>query len=134
MSLKITLRDGEKMVINGAVVRSAGRTELHVENHAAILRGREIMSPDEATTPARKLYFACMMAYIQPEQIELHQDQILILLGDLLDAFETAEAKGTCASFARRIATGDFYRALDDCRTLLDYEASVLARGSGLAA
>lgn len=134
MSLKITLRDGEKMVINGAVLRSVGRTEIHVENHAAILRGREVMSPEEATTPARKLYFACMMACIQPDQTEMYQDQILILLGDLLDAFEAPGAKVACASFARLIATGNFYRALDECRSLLDYEAAVLARASDLAA
>ncbi|WP_066779971.1 flagellar biosynthesis repressor FlbT [Sphingomonas sp. CCH5-D11] len=125
MSLKITLRDGEKLVINGAVVRSVGRTEVHVENHVAILRGREVMSPDEATTPARKLYFACMMAYIQPEQIDLYRDQILALLSDLLEA---PEAKAACASFARKVAMSDFYRALEECRGLLSYEATALSR------
>ncbi|SEI77829.1 flagellar protein FlbT [Sphingomonas sp. OV641] len=128
MSLKITLRDGEKLVINGAVVRSVGRTEVHVENHVAILRGREVMNPYEATTPARKLYFACMMAYIQPEQIDLYRDQILALLSDLLDALEAPEAKAACASFARKVALSDFYRALEECRGLLSYEATALSR------
>lgn len=134
MSLKITLRDGEKMVINGAVVRSVGRTEIHVENQASILRSRELMSPEEATTPARKLYFATMMAYIQPEQTEMYQDDILVLLGELLDAFEAPGAKAICAGFAREIALGNFYRALDECRALLEYEATVFARGNTLAA
>ena len=38
MALRISLRDGEKMIVNGAVLRSVGRTDLSIENNAAILR------------------------------------------------------------------------------------------------
>ncbi|MDO3693215.1 flagellar biosynthesis repressor FlbT, partial [Pseudomonas sp. DKN 2791] len=61
--LRITLRDGEKAIVNGAVIRAVGRTQIAVENQVSILRGREIMRPEEATTPARQLYFAAMLAY-----------------------------------------------------------------------
>ena len=44
--LKITLRNDEKLVINGAVLRSVGRTEVFIENEVALLRGREVMSPE----------------------------------------------------------------------------------------
>ena len=55
MTLRISLRDGEKVVINGAVIRASGRTDLAIESKVTILRGREIMSPAEASTPARAL-------------------------------------------------------------------------------
>ena len=128
MSLRISLRDGEKIIVNGAVLRAVGRTDLVVENQAAILRGREVMAPEEANTPARRLYSACMMAYIDQDGLETHQEHILTLLRELISALEYKTAKAACVGFAARVANGDFYRALSDCRTLIAYEDGVLAR------
>ena len=128
MALRLSLGDGEKMIVNGAVLRSLGRSDIVVENQAALMRGREIMTPEEATTPARRLYFACMMAYIHNDGLDIHQARIVELLRDLISALESDEAKATCARFARRVALSDFYRALSDCRGLINYEAEVLAR------
>ena len=128
MTLRISLRDGEKMIVNGAVLRAVGRTDLIVDNQAAIMRGREIMSPDEATSPARRLYSATMMAYIGEGGIDAHQDVIVTLLGQLMEAFEGETAKLACIRFANRVATADYYRALTDCRELIGYETEALAR------
>ena len=132
--LKLSLRDGEKVVINGAVLRSAGRSEVLVMNEAAILRGRDIMTPETADTPAKRLYFACMMAYLEPRNLEDHQQSILTLLGELLGALESAEAKALCLSFAHHVAQLDFYRALGDCRQLIAYEEEAFARAEQLSA
>ncbi len=126
--LHITLRDGEKVVINGAVLRATGRAEIVVENAAAILRGRDVMSPEEADTPAKRLYFACMLAYLDPPNLTQYQSRILALFEDFVQAIEAPEAKAQCLSFARNVAYCDFYRALNDCRALIAYEAEALAR------
>jgi flagellar protein FlbT len=125
--LKITLRNDEKLVINGAVLRSVGRTELFIENEVALLRGREVMAPEEANTPARRLYFACMMAYLDPANRDTHRESILTLLADLMGALEAPEARALCVAFAHHVGSGDHYRALADCRGLIDYEAGVLS-------
>lgn len=124
--LKIRLHTGEKMVVNGAVLRAGGATTLWLENDAAILRGREVMRPEEADTPARRLYFACMMAYLEPAQRQGYQDDVAMLLGDLMAALETPEAKAACADLAYDAACGNFYRALHHCRALIDHEAALL--------
>lgn len=129
MTLRIALRDGERLIVNGAVVRAIGRTELAIENRVAILRGREIIEPDDATTPARRLYHACMLSYIDESGRAAHQDRVVRLLGDLLGALETERARTACLDFARLIALGDYYRALGVCRSLIDYEQAALARG-----
>ena len=126
--LHITLRDGEKVVINGAVLRSTGRAEIVVENAAAILRGRDVMSPEEANTPARRLYFACMLAYLDPANLTQYQSRILALFEDFVEAVEAPEAKGHCVSFAHNVGYCDFYRALNDCRALIAYETEALGR------
>ena len=76
MSLKISLRPGEMVAVNGAVLTSIGRAEMLVEGQANILRGRDVMSPEEAVTPASRLYFSCMMAYIDPGHRTTHQEHL----------------------------------------------------------
>ena len=126
--LRITLKDGEKIIVNGAVLRSVGRTSLCVENKVTLLRGRDVMSPDDANTPAKRLYFACMMAYIDEESRERHQDEIVERVRELIGALAAPEAKAVCVQFAQKVATGLFYRALADCRWLSNYEAEALNR------
>ena len=134
MTLRISLRDGEKMIVNGAVLRAVGRTDIVIENRASVMRGREIMSPEEATTPARRLYSATMMAYIGEGDLGTYQDRIVTLLGELMEAFELEAAKLVCVRFANRVATADLYRALADCRELIGYESEALARLESRAA
>ena len=134
MTLRISLRDGEKVIINGAVLRSVGRTDLRLENGASIMRGRDIMLPEQADTAARRLYFACMMAYIDENDLVAHQNEIIESVHDLMQALASPEAKMVCVSFAQKVACGQFYKALADCRWLIDYEAKVLAAPQEAAA
>lgn len=128
MTLRISLRNGEPVIVNGAVLRAVGRTDLVLENSATILRGRDVMKPQDATSPAKHLYFACMMAYIDPADLARHQQVLLEKLEALMAALRAPEAKAVCVAFAEKIATGDFYQALSECRWLIGYEAEALAR------
>jgi flagellar protein FlbT len=121
--LRITLRDGEKAILNGAVISAVGRTQLRIENTVSILRGREVMRPEEATTPARRLYFSCMLAYIDPDDREKHQEATLVALREILHPHASAAAKDACVRFATDIAQAEFYRALAPARDLMALEA-----------
>ncbi|MES1996892.1 MAG: flagellar biosynthesis repressor FlbT [Sphingomonas sp.] len=123
--LRITLRDGEKAILNGAVISAVGRTQLRIENTVSILRGREVMRPEEATTPARQLYFSCMLAYIDPDGREKHQEATLVALRELLNPGAQDATKEACVRFANDIARGEFYRALAPARDLIALETPV---------
>jgi flagellar protein FlbT len=127
MTLRISLRDGEKVVINGAVIRASGRTDLAIESKVTILRGREIMNPVEATTPARALYFHTMMAYLDPDGIARHHAAILEALATVGRLSHCEAARNAVASFATRAALADYYRALGECRALMRLEHDALA-------
>lgn len=120
--LRITLRDGEKVIINGAVVVARGRTEFALENNCTVLRGRDIMQPEEATSPARELYFNCQMAYIEPEFRADHQNRLLESMRLLLAAPRDAEAVKDTVAIGQRVAAGDHYGALTICRKLVTAE------------
>lgn len=127
MTLRISLRDGEMMIVNGAAVRSVGRTRLCIEGKAAVLRGRDLNVVD-LSTPARRLYHACIAAYTDPEHLVAHQDRIVAALREVMATLRTPVAQAAATSFARLVATSDYYRALSDCRALMTMEDASPAR------
>ncbi|HUM08253.1 MAG TPA: flagellar biosynthesis repressor FlbT [Acidocella sp.] len=66
-ALVLELKQGESMILNGAVIRFKTRTRLELSTPARFLFGRQIMREEEATTPARKAYYALQKAYIGAE-------------------------------------------------------------------
>jgi flagellar protein FlbT len=128
MALHIKMKDGEKVVVNGAVFVSQGNSHVILENRASVLHSREVMSPKEATTNARKLYFACMLAYIDQSNVEQYRDRIPLLLRDLVELSIDAEAKATCVRVATLIARNEYYEALAECRQLIKYEDDHLCK------
>jgi flagellar protein FlbT len=126
MTLRISLRDGEKIIVNGAVLRSVGRTNLSIESKAAILRGRDLIEPEQANTPATRLYHACMSAYTDPEASSSHHDRIVTALTEVMATLHLPLAKAAAASLARLVAISDYYRALAECRSLITMERTSL--------
>jgi len=126
--LNITLADGEKAILNGAVIKSVGRTRLSIENKVSILRGREVMPPEEAITDARRLYFACMVAYIAPDDRAHQHEVILESLRTLLATLPGEDVRHACLDVARDLAHCDYYRALTPARTLIQLETQFLSR------
>ncbi len=132
--LKISLRSGERIIINGSVVQSVGRSMLCVENESAILRGRDVMRPEEADTPAKRLYFACMLAYIDPEDVDRHRHSVAELAGELSAVLIQQRARAICLKIVDLCSAGNFYKALVECRMLILYEGEAMARAASAAA
>jgi hypothetical protein len=63
-TLVLELRQGDLMVVNGAPIRFRNRTRIELAAKARFLFGKQIMAPDGANTPARRIYFALQTAYI----------------------------------------------------------------------
>lgn len=122
MGLMVVLKDKERIIINGAVIAAQGRVSLEIQNRAVILRGKEFMTDEEATTPARKLYHATMLAYIDPENRIKHQDAIVVLVAAVMATQQNLEAAALCVAFAQKVASDEYYPALADCRQLMALE------------
>ena len=63
-ALILELKQGESMILNGAVIRFKTRTRLELNTQARFLFGKQIMREEEATSPARRAYYALQQAYI----------------------------------------------------------------------
>ena len=64
MALKVELKPGERILIGESVITNSDqRTRLLIEGAAPILREKDIMTPDRANTPAKRIYLAVQLMY-----------------------------------------------------------------------
>ena len=128
MPLKLSLKPGETFVVNGAVVRNGDRRGvLLLENHARVLREKDILHPSDATSPAARAYFSVMQMYLLGESDGPAYSQTAETLAALLAASEDEEARTAVLDISADVACSNLYRALSRCRRLL-------ADGEGVAA
>lgn len=62
----IHLKRGEKLYVNGAVMRVDRRTSLEFLNDVTFLLENHVMQADEASTPLRQLYFVVQTMLMDP--------------------------------------------------------------------
>jgi flagellar protein FlbT len=123
MALKLTLSPNEKLVINGAVVQNADRrTTLVIQNKAAILREKDIMLPDQANTPMRRVYFAIMMMYLDEKSQKQFYDDFFERITEFMNAIQNPDALGFCAKIIQLVHAKEYYKALLSCRKLYEFE------------
>jgi flagellar biosynthesis repressor protein FlbT len=79
MPLTIRLRPGERLILNGAVIRNASSraVELDVLNKVTTLHERDLILPEEATTPLALLYLQVQMMHLEPENQKVFYDQFI---------------------------------------------------------
>lgn len=64
--MQITLRAGERIYVNGAVIRADRKVGLEFLNDVDFLLEQHVMQVEEATTPTRQLYFAAQAILLDP--------------------------------------------------------------------
>ncbi len=124
MPLKLSLKPGEKFVLNGAVVQNGDRrSSLLLQNKASVLREKDIMQLDEAATPARRIYFPVMMMYLDQTDSDgrLH-DEFIQRLSEFMGAVRNPDILADCVNISRHVMIKEYYKALMLCRKLIEYE------------
>ena len=123
MPLKLSLKPGEKFVLNGAVVQNGDRrSSLVLQNKASVLREKDILQPDEVTTPARRVYFPVMMMYIDEGAADKQYDEFLQRMTEFMGVISNAAVLAECVSISKSLMSRDYYKALMGCRKLIEYE------------
>ena len=123
MPLKLSLKPGEKFVLNGAVLANGDkRTSLVIQNKACVLREKDIMQPKDAKTPARMVYLAIIMMYLDSEDREEPYDEFALRMSEFMGAIQNRVILAACVEISRDVSQGAYYKALIACRKLFDYE------------
>lgn len=124
MPLKLSLKPGEKFVLNGAVVQNGDRrSSLLLQNKASVLREKDIMQVDEAATPARRIYLPVMMMYLDAANgaNDFH-DEFIERLSEFMGAVRNPDILTDCVNISRHVMIKEYYKALMLCRRLIEYE------------
>jgi flagellar protein FlbT len=123
MPLKLSLKPGEKFVLNGAVLANGDkRTSLVIQNKACVLREKDIMQPRDAKTPARRVYLAIMMMYLDGEASDEPYNEFALRMTEFMSAIQNRAALAACVEISRDVIQGAYYKALIACRKLFDFE------------
>lgn len=129
MSLKITLKPDETIVINGCVIKnSSKRHTMMVENFADIIRGADILKEDQANTPLKRVYFLIQTALIEVNLREKLVPHVQKQLAELFNIFNS-DVKNDIMRTANFVSVSDYYKALASLRPAIKYEAELLEIG-----
>jgi len=127
MALKISLKPGERFVVNGAVIANGERRSTFViSNKVSILRERDIMTEGEVTTPARRVYWPIMLSYLDADHAHQYYQSFVEAMNDFMAAIENQHIKLLCVQTSLDMMHHEYYRALTGCRKLIDYETKIL--------
>lgn len=97
--LVLDIRPGDRMVVNGAALQFRSRTSVVLSNRVRFLFGKQIMAPEEASTPSRRVYFAMQSAYVADEEdVRL---RFRIIARDLVEEYQVATTSGTARDILR---------------------------------
>ena len=123
MPLKLSLKPGEKFVLNGAVVQNGDRRGvLILQNKASVLREKDIMQEEDANTPARRIYFPVMMMYLDEGAAGRYYDEFVRRLTEFMSVIGNPQVLADCVAISKHAMSREFYKALMLCRKLIDYE------------
>ena len=124
MSLKIELKAEERFILGNAVITNGeSRTKLYIEGDTPLLREVDIMRPEEADTPCKKIYLLVQLLYLA-EDPTIHHDTYFAMVHDVQNA-----APSTAGHFERinnSLLTGTPYKALKAAKLLISHEKELM--------
>jgi len=128
MALKVELKPGEKLLVGNCIITNSDqRTRLFIDGRAPILREKDILTAETANTPAKRIYLAVQLMYIE-EDIGLTRDQYFALVNDFLEAVPSA--REIVNQINNEILTGQLYKALKAAQRLIEYEQELFSNAS----
>lgn len=124
MALKVELKPKERLIVGDCVITNSDqRTRLYVSGRSPILREKDIMRVEEASSPAKRVYFAVQLMYLD-DDVDKVQEEYFILVNDLVKAAPSMTA--IVDEINNEILTGSLYKALKKAKKLIEYERELI--------
>jgi flagellar protein FlbT len=128
--LVLELHAGEAMIVNGASLRFRTRSRVELTTQARFLFGKQIMAPEAADSPARRIYFALQTAYIGADD---ERAPGVAQARTAIREFQAATTSGLARDILDRtlalVEADECYDALKLARRIIRHEDGVLGRG-----
>lgn len=128
MALKVELKPGEKLLVGNCIITNSDqRTRLFIEGQAPILREKDILTPTTADTPAKRVYLAVQIMYIE-NNTDILRSEYFSLINDIVTAAPSSTA--IVDRINNDILTGALYKALKSAKQLIQFEEDLIGNAA----
>ena len=131
-SMHISLRAGERIFLNGAVLRADRKVTLELMNDATFLLEGHVMQVEDTTTPLRQLYYVVQSMLMDPASTEAARALFFRQLAALVTAFADPGMILNLEDVGRMVGEGRAYEALKALRGLFSLEDRILGAVASL--
>jgi flagellar protein FlbT len=129
--MNITLRAGERIYINGAVLRVDRKATLELLNDATFLLEAHVMQAEDATTPLRQIYFVVQVMLMDPASARSTAQLATSLIEKASTAFENAQIRQGLSSVQELIGRSRYFEAMKALRAMYPLEQAEMFPTSG---
>ncbi|MGR3617486.1 MAG: flagellar biosynthesis repressor FlbT [Paracoccaceae bacterium] len=128
-SLVLKLAPKERVLINGAVIENGDRrTKISViSSETNILRLRDAIHPEEATTPVRRVCYAAQLILTGDADPEETRLPLLRRIEELSQVFADQDSRMCLAEATEALVRNQHYKCLKALRSLLPREERLIA-------
>jgi flagellar protein FlbT len=124
--MHLSLRAGEKIYLNGAVVRVDRKVSIELLNDVTFLLEAHVMQAKDTTTPLRQLYFIVQTMLIDPAAAERAGEMFRLASERMLAAYSNAQIVAGLKTVRNLMGQGRRFEALRTLRNLFPIEDGVM--------
>lgn len=129
--MNISLRRGERIFVNGAVLRVDRKVCLELMNDVTFLLENHVMQTEAATTPLKQLYLTIQTMLLSPADSGKALELCHRMLASILALSPDHRIVEGLAAAMRHIDNKRLFDALKAVRALFPIEAELLANADG---
>jgi flagellar biosynthesis repressor protein FlbT len=127
----ISLKPGERIFINGAVVRVDRKVSIEFLNDVSFLLEAHVMQPEQTTTPLRQLYFIVQTMLMDPSNTAAAKQLFDSAHASLCDALADPELLGALLEVRRLVDARRYFESLKTLRGCFAREDGILQSANG---
>ena len=131
--MHITLRAGERLFLNGAVLRADRKVSIELMNDASFLLEAHVMHVDKATSPLRQLYFIVQTMLMNPLDTAAAQSLFDENARRMLAIYDDVAVIEALAQTIRLVGASRHFDALKLLRATFARDDVLMAPGKALA-
>lgn len=129
-TLRISLRAGERIFVNGAVLKVDRKTTLEFLNDVTFLLESHVMQAEQAKTPMRQLYFIVQMMLMDPNSIQAAMALFERAHPAMLKTYSNRDIIDGLLEVEELIGRGRNFEALKRVRSMIPLEDQILGEVS----
>ena len=130
--MKVSLRAGERIYINGAVLRVDRKVSVELVNDVMFLLEGQVMQASDATTALRQLYFIVQLMLMNPTDIRDAAALYAQHHAALRAVCENREMRDGLGAVDELVQATRYFEALKRIRALFPVEQAILAGAAAI--